>query len=247
MKTKRLLPFALISLMLCGTPSLAANGAQVQVCFSPPLPGGCDPASAVIREIVAAKKSVHMQMYALTSREIVSALIDAKRRGLDVRVIVDRSQLESDHSDAYAVGRLLSADTPVLVDTIHGLMHDKILIVDNETVVTGSFNYTWSAENRNAENLIVIHDPTIAAEYGQNWSARVARSRLLASQPTAAMPLVKNESDPSVGPVRANRKTRIYEWPGCPYYKKISPRNTVEFGNSQAAEAAGYRPARNCP
>jgi phosphatidylserine/phosphatidylglycerophosphate/cardiolipin synthase-like enzyme len=247
MKTRRLLPFALIGFMLCGTRSLAASGVQVQACFSPALAGGCDPASAVIREISAAKTSVRVQMYALTSREIVSALVDAKRRGLDVRVVVDRSQLESDQSEAYAVGRLLSADIPVLVDTVPGLMHNKILIVDNETVVTGSFNYTWSAENRNAENLIVIHDSAIAAEYARNWSARAARSRLLAAHSGSTAPLVRNESDPSAGPVRANSKTGIYEWLGCPYYDKVSPRNRVQFPNSQAAEAAGYRPARNCP
>jgi phosphatidylserine/phosphatidylglycerophosphate/cardiolipin synthase-like enzyme len=246
MNANRLLPFLVVGLIFSATPSFAANGAQVQACFSPPLPGGCDPASAVIREIVIAKKGVRVQMYALTSREIVSALIDAKRRGLDVRAIVDRSQLESDQSDASAVARLLSADIPVLVDTVPGLMHNKILIVDDETVVTGSFNYTWSAENRNAENLIVIHDSAIAAEYAQNWSARAARSRLLAARPASATPLVKNESDLSAGPVRANSKTGIYEWPSCPYYDKVSPRNRVEFPNSQAAEAAGYRPARNC-
>ena len=53
-----------------------------------------------------------------------------------------------------------------------GLMHKKVMIVDGETVVTGSFNYTWSAEHRNAENLLVIHDPTLAAEYTQTERPR---------------------------------------------------------------------------
>jgi len=152
---------------------------QIQVCFSPPLPGGCDPTATVVQAIEGARKTVLVQMYALTSRQIVSALVSAKSRGVDVRAIVDRSQLREDRSDTYAVGRLASGGVPVLVDTVPGLMHNKVMIVDDATVVTGSFNYTWSAEHKNAENLLVIYDPALAAEYTQNWTTRATRSRPL--------------------------------------------------------------------
>lgn len=49
------------------------------------------------------------------------------------------------------------------------------------------------------------------------------------------------------GPVVGNRRSHIYEWPGCPYYDAISPKNRVPFASGQAAEQSGYRPARNCP
>jgi len=170
----------LFSVILLVLPAASpARAAQIQACFSPPLPGGCDPLAAVIETIDGARKTVLVQIYALTSREITSALMNAKRRGVDVRAIVDRRQLEEDRSDTYAVGRLASGGVPVLVDTVPGLMHNKVMIVDDATVVTGSFNYTWSAEHRNAENLLVIRDPALAAEYTQNWNIRAARSRPL--------------------------------------------------------------------
>lgn len=65
-------------------------------------------------------------------------------------------------------------------------MHDKIMIVDDATIITGSFNYTWSAEHRNAETLLAIHNPALAAEYARNWSARAARARPLNASATLA-------------------------------------------------------------
>ncbi len=54
-------------------------------------------------------------------------------------------------------------------------------------------------------------------------------------------------SEPTSGPVVGNSRSHIFEWPGCPYYSDISPDNRVPFPSPQAAEAAGYRPAHNCP
>ena len=234
--------------VLLATP---ARAAQIQACFSPPLPGGCDPLATVVQAIDGARKTVLVQMYALTSRQIVTALVNAKHRGVDVRAIVDRSQLEEDRSDTYAVGRLASGGVPILVDTVRGLMHNKVMIVDGKTIVTGSFNYTWSAEHRNAENLLVIHDPALAAEYTQNWDIRAARSRPLkvsasaeSAQPQTA---ATNAAGVPKGAVRGNRRSMMYQWPGCPYYDAISESNRVEFPTAQAAQAAGYRPAKNCP
>ncbi len=172
-------------------------GADIQACFSPPMAGGCDPLSSVLHAIGGAHKTIRIQIYSLTLQEIVSALVTAKRRGVDVRVIVDSGQLKEDHSDKLRVASLASSGVPVLVDTVPGLMHDKVMVIDGETVLTGSFNYTWGAEG------------------------------------------------PS-GAVIGNRRSMIYQWPGCRYYDKISPRNRVEFPSAAAAQAAGYRSANNC-
>jgi len=239
-----LLAVAFFAAVLTAAPAFAG---EIQACFSPPLPGGCDPLATVVQTIDGARKTVLVQMYALTSREITSALVNAKRRGVDVRAIVDRSQLREDRSDTYAVGRLASGGVPVLVDTVPGLMHNKVMIVDGATVVTGSFNYTWSAEHRNAENLLVIHDPALAAEYTQNWNTRAARSRPLAASAEGASPSAQAAPKAAAGPIVGNRRSMIYEWSGCPYYDKIAPGNRVSFPNAQAAQAAGYRPAKNCP
>ena len=162
---------ALLVALFAATP---VSASQIQACFSPPLPSGCDPMATVVRSIDGAQRTVLVQMYALTSREIVTALVNAKRRGIDVRAIMIGAN--STRTRATLTPLVASGGVPVFVDTVLGLMHDKIMIIDGATVVTGSFNYTWSAEHKNAENLLVIHDSAVAAEYTQNWNTRAARS-----------------------------------------------------------------------
>ena len=209
--------------------------AEIQACFTPPVAGSCDPLTTMVQMIDSARTAIRVQIYSLTLQEVVSALVRAKRRGVDVRVIADRSQLHQDRNDSLQVAALASAGVPILVDTVPGLMHNKVMVIDGETVLTGSFNYTWGAEHRNAENLLVLHDPALAAEYLRNWNQRAAQSQ----------PLIASGAGPS-GAVVGNRRSMIYQWPGCRYYNEISPHNRVMFPDAQAAEAAGYRPANNC-
>ena len=228
--------------------------AQIEVCFSPPLPGGCDPTRAIADAIRAATESILVQAYEITPGPLVAQLINAHRRGVDVKAIVDYKQLTDrwNRDDAVAVQDLGIAGIPVLVDRPRGLMHDKVMIIDGQTVVTGSFNYTYSAEHKNVENLLVIHDPALAAQYVRHWKSRAAESRPLRAgasigrRPSAVAAGSYPSSVPPNGPVVGNRRSRIYEWPGCPYYNSISPAARVEFSSAQAAEQAGYRAARNC-
>jgi phosphatidylserine/phosphatidylglycerophosphate/cardiolipin synthase-like enzyme len=215
--------------------AIPAPAAQVQACFSPPVSGSCDPLTTVLRAINDARATIRVQMYTLTLREVISALVRAKQRGVDVRVIVDRSQLHQDRNDSSQVEALASAGIPVLVDTVPGLMHNKVMVVDGELVLTGSFNYTWGAEHWNAENLLMVQDPALAAAYLRNWNQRAAQSQRL----------IASGAGPS-GAVVGNRRSKIYQWPGCRYYDQISSHNRVEFPDAQAAEAAGYRPAHDC-
>jgi phosphatidylserine/phosphatidylglycerophosphate/cardiolipin synthase-like enzyme len=250
-------------------PMPGAFAAQIEVCFSPPLPGGCDPTRAIENAIRAARRSILIQAYEITPGPLVTSLVEAHRRGVDVRAIVDYKQLTDrrNHDDAFAVEHLGAAGIPVLVDKPPGLMHDKVMIIDGEVVVTGSFNYTYSAEHRNVENLLVIRDPALAAQYVQHWRSRAIESRPLrvsASAPDAKNSAAQNSVEqnsveqnsvemdgatpPPVrnGPIVGNRRSRIYEWPGCPAYDKVSATNRVEFLSAQAAAQAGYRAARNC-
>jgi hypothetical protein len=231
-----------------------AFAAQIEVCFSPPLPGGCDPNAAVVSAIASAHKSILVQAYEITSGPLVTALIDAHRRGVDVRTIVDYKQFTDrrNHDDAFAVRGLGAAGVPVLLDRPPGLMHDKVMIVDDQVVVTGSFNYTYSAEHRNVENLLVIRDPALARQYVQHWKSRAIESRPLfagtgarSRQSSSVLDGAAPASEPN-GPIVGNRRSRIYEWPGCPAYDKISTGNRIQFASAQAAEQAGYRAARNC-
>ena len=95
-----------------------AWASQIEVCFSPPLPGGCDPARAIEAAIGAAHTSILVQAYEITPGPLVTALIGAHRRGVEVRAIVDYRQLTDrrNRDDAFGVERLGAAGIPMLVD-----------------------------------------------------------------------------------------------------------------------------------
>jgi len=135
-----------------------------EVAFSP----GGGATELIIKTIGAAKQSIRIAAYSFTSRPIAKALIEAHQAGIDVKVVVDRSQIEiSSHS---VVPILALANIPVRVDTEHALQHDKYMIIDAKTVETGSFNYTAAAEQRNSENVLVLWEtPELARLYGDNW------------------------------------------------------------------------------
>jgi phosphatidylserine/phosphatidylglycerophosphate/cardiolipin synthase-like enzyme len=142
----------------------------VEVYFSPR--GGCT--DAVVRELDAAKQTVFVQAYSFTSKEIARALDDAKARGVVVHVILDKTNIkEASNADADIAEHGIS----VLVDSKHSIAHNKVMIIDSQVVIAGSFNFTEQAERSNAENLLVIHDPALAARYLANWHDHEAHSQ----------------------------------------------------------------------
>jgi phospholipase D len=126
------------------------------VYFSPK--GGC--AEAVIYWIGRANQSVHVLMYIFSLGSIADALISAHKRGIEVKVVLDKSQSYSQFAVLKAAGIEVRNDT-----NWEGIMHDKVAIIDYTIVLTGSFNWTTTAENNNNENLIVIHSVGIASRY----------------------------------------------------------------------------------
>ena len=97
-------------------------------------------------------------MYVFTDKEIAIPLIDAQKRGVKVRVYLDRSQIES----SYSVSRfLVQKEIKVRISSNNYIMHNKFAIIDNRILLTGSYNWTFSANNRNDENLQIIDDPGI--------------------------------------------------------------------------------------
>jgi len=141
----------------------------IEVYFSPK--GGCT--EAVVKELNAAKKTILVQAYSFTSAPIAKALVEAHKRGVDVRVVLDKSQRTEKYSSADFV---LHAGIPVWIDAKHNIAHNKIIVLDDGVVVTGSFNFTKNAEEHNAENLLVIRDKTLAAKYTANWTSHVEHS-----------------------------------------------------------------------
>ena len=139
---------------------------QIEVYFSPK--GGCT--DAVVRELDAAEATVQVQAYSFTSAPIAKALVNAYRRGVKIEVILDRSQRTEEYSEA---DFLRNMGIPVRIDARHQIAHNKVMVIDDGVVITGSFNFTKAAEERNAENVLVIRgNKELAKLYLQNWQWR---------------------------------------------------------------------------
>ena len=145
-----------------------------QVYFSPE--GGCT--QAIVQAIGGARQQVLVQAYELTSPQIKSALVAAHRRGVQVNTIFDPDAVKESTSMVEELG---AGGVPVFIDSFHrpGLAHNKVMVIDQAMVITGSFNFTKAAETRNAENLLVIRDPSLAAAYVRNFAAHMAHSSAL--------------------------------------------------------------------
>jgi phosphatidylserine/phosphatidylglycerophosphate/cardiolipin synthase-like enzyme len=137
-------------------------GADIQVYFSPK--GGCT--DAIVGNLNRATNSVLVQAYSFTSAPIAEALVNAKKRKVNVQVILDKSQRSEKYSSADFVAH---AGIPTYIDTKHAIAHNKVIVIDGKTVLTGSFNFSKAAENSNAENLLVIQDVALAKKYTTNW------------------------------------------------------------------------------
>ncbi|MEM1990780.1 MAG: phospholipase D family protein [Candidatus Bathyarchaeia archaeon] len=131
------------------------------VYFSPK--GGC--AGQVINWINRANTTIHILIYSFTLDSIGEALINAYNRGVKVKVIFEKEQLSqySEHE------KLRAAGIEVRNDTNPSLMHHKVMIIDSIIVLTGSFNWSDAAENRNNENLIIIKSTQIAEIYEREF------------------------------------------------------------------------------
>jgi phosphatidylserine/phosphatidylglycerophosphate/cardiolipin synthase-like enzyme len=155
----------LLSLLL----ALNSFAANIQVFFSPK--GGCT--AAVVENVGEAKSTILVQAYSFTSAPIAKALVDAAKRGVNVRVILDRSQRTEKYSGA---DFLLHEGVTTFIDDKHAIAHNKIMVIDGHTILTGSFNFTKAAEDNNAENLLVIDDMALAKKYTANWNAHLEHS-----------------------------------------------------------------------
>ena len=132
------------------------------VYFSPN--GGCT--EAIVREIDNAKSEILIQAYSFTSAPIAKALTSAFKRGVKVEAILDKSQRKERYTSATFIS---DAGIPTFIDDKHAIAHNKIMIIDRETVITGSFNFTKAAEEKNAENLLILKNKELAKIYMENW------------------------------------------------------------------------------
>jgi len=165
----RLTPTVMAALIVFSDVRASAAEMVVQACFSPQ--GKC--AAHIAREIDQAKKELLIAVYAFTSDELANAVAQAKKRGVAVQVIIDQ---EFDSRNEKSKGKFFQLQKiPVrrssglkaqAADRENGLMHQKFAVIDRRTLLTGSYNWTYSADNMNDENLLMFRNAgPLAEEY----------------------------------------------------------------------------------
>jgi phosphatidylserine/phosphatidylglycerophosphate/cardiolipin synthase-like enzyme len=159
------------------TPAGAGNAltepVQAQVLgvyFTPP----AGPAQAIIAQIDHSEREVLVQAYGFTHRSIAQALARAQQRGVDVRVLVDAKSEAQNHA---VLALLEDAQVHLRADGQHAIAHNKLMLIDEAVVITGSFNFTNAAESRNAENLLILQSHELSQVYKQQWERHWAHSR----------------------------------------------------------------------
>jgi len=167
--TTRLRFMTVASLLALCWPALAA-GQQIETHFSPS--AGC--AAAIAAQLDGAKSSIDLTAYELTSKPLAGHLIAARARNVAIRIILDRVQ---EVEPTPIPKTLRSAGLALKTDAFEKLLHDKYCIIDNATVITGSYNWSDNAETANAENIVVIHDSATAAAFTGDFEKHWQHSR----------------------------------------------------------------------
>jgi phosphatidylserine/phosphatidylglycerophosphate/cardiolipin synthase-like enzyme len=158
------------ALLLIGCVGNSA-ASEPRVCFTP----GQNCTAQIVSAIDRAKSELLMQAYLFTSPSIMKALVRAKRRGVAVKVLLDKV---NEQKPKTAATFLKDNGIDPLIDDSVSTAHNKVIVLDRRDTITGSFNFTKAAQNKNAENvLIVVNNRAIARAYARNWQRRAERSR----------------------------------------------------------------------
>ncbi|MEM9737868.1 MAG: phospholipase D family protein [Bacteroidota bacterium] len=148
---------------------------NIKVYFSPR--GGCT--EAIVRAIDEAEQTIYVFAFSLTSKPIADALVRAYRRGVEVRILADRQQ---SRGRGCKLDFLRRQGIAIWIDKVSGYAHNKVVLVDNRLVITGSFNFSASAEYRNAENILVLISPMLASKYKKNWHDRIKNAYVYSNE-----------------------------------------------------------------
>jgi phosphatidylserine/phosphatidylglycerophosphate/cardiolipin synthase-like enzyme len=157
--------------------TLTATG-NIEIAFSPEQ----DVAGVVIKAINQARKQILVQAYSFTHKGIAEALIAAHQRGVDVKLIADQAQTE--HIKGEKITSMAQSGVPIWMDGEHQSAHNKVIVIDVDTpevaVITGSYNFTFAAQYKNAENLLVLRgNNKLAQLYRDNWLRHQAHAQKL--------------------------------------------------------------------
>lgn len=152
-------------------PSLTVNGTRLDVCFAPD--DGC--AEKLVELILGARRSIHFLAFSFTSDELADAIIERSQAGVNAWGVMEQTQVDSNRGTDY--NRLRLAGVDARLDSNPRNMHHKVLIIDEQIVVFGSYNFTFYAERRNDENLLIAYDPQIAAQYLEEFERIFAQAK----------------------------------------------------------------------
>lgn len=158
---------------ISAAPSMLKAGESVQVLylgFTPPV----GVAKNIVQAIDQAKQEVLVQAYGFTHNAIAQAVVRAHQRGAKVQVLLDA---KSESTNQYVLALFKEQGVTVRHDGAHAIAHNKVIVIDSQVVVTGSFNFTNSAETRNAENLLILSGASLAQAYRENWLSHWSHAR----------------------------------------------------------------------
>lgn len=152
------------------TGTVTLQSITATVAFSPHGQGE----NLIVSAIQEAKTQVLVQAYGFSNKAILAALTAAKARGVDVKVILDKSNDRGKYSGATFVS---NAKIPVWIDNTVAIAHNKVIVIDQRDVITGSYNFTEAAQNSNAENVLFLQGvPELAKIYIADWNWRQSKS-----------------------------------------------------------------------
>lgn len=162
---------ALVQPVWAKTVTLAQSSAAVVASSSPQITALFSPQDNIEQAIVAAigraNKQILVQAYLLTDNKISDALIAAHKRGVAVQVMLDAERSKAKASDGQ---RMSDAGIEVRLETAYENAHNKVMILDGALLISGSYNFTYAAQFKNAENIMLIKNaPQLIAQYTQNW------------------------------------------------------------------------------
>ena len=182
-KTRRRLTSLLCVSVLLGITWWQSVSAEPQpaeilaIYFTPP----AGSAGGLIKHIDASKKTIKVMAYGFTAIPLSEALVKAHRRGVKVQLLQDE---KSSGNNVDAVNQLIAAGIEVRSDGKHAIQHNKVMLLDDDIVITGSYNFTKSAEVRNAENIIILKSAYAAKRYADNWVAHWGHGEEVSEKPS---------------------------------------------------------------
>ncbi len=145
------------------TQALKIDGTRVEVYFSP----DDGVAERILELINGANESIYFLAYSFTSNDLAEALVAKRQAGLKIAGVMDEDAITTNLGTEY--DHFLQEGLDVRRDGNEGMMHDKMMLIDKKIVITGSYNFTASAEDHNDENVVILHSDWIASRYMEEF------------------------------------------------------------------------------